>query len=190
MLLTNKNFDTILMPISSRYIGNIPTNIPMPFNIPLQVVRMPISKSQQIDTTDNNEEKIPSPTRIALNYTTKSNDMTTDNNTASRIHRVLLKLTYIDDLKNSREIIVNGPLKIRPTQIEESSNQGNNPSAFLVVAVIIAIGITSVITIRWTGSERNMNLVSKTYNISSRMEVTDSTHQSGEKKEGAPFSQM
>lgn len=190
---SNYKLATILIPISSQYLGNIATNSPKPFNISLQAVPVPISKSQQ-QNTDKNEEKIPSLTGIALNSSAmKSYGMTTENNIAPGIYPVLLKVTYIDDLKNSHEVIVDSPLQIKPTQPEGSSNQGNDLFAILIAAVFIAIGVAAIFIRKW--SERNENPVLKTYKkILSRMTtmrvkaVIDSAHPPDEKKEGAPFS--
>ena len=198
---SNKNLATILIPSSSQYLGSIAPNSPMPFNIPLQAVHVPITKSHQQNniTTDKNEEKIPSLTRIALNSPAmKSYGTGTGNNTAPGIYPVLLKITYIDDLKNSHGVIVDSPLQIKPTQPEGTSNQGNDLFGFLIGAFVIAIGVAAIFIRKWLRSERNENLVSKTYKkILSRMTtrrieggeaVIHTAHPPDEKKAGAPFS--
>ena len=44
---SNKNLTTILVPRSSQYLGNIVANSPVPFNIPLQIVQVPLGTAQQ-----------------------------------------------------------------------------------------------------------------------------------------------
>ena len=170
---SSKNLASILMPNSSQYVGNIATNSPVPFNIPLQTEQVSIAKGQQQNNTTTNKnvnEKIPSLTRIALNSSPiRSYQMGTDDNTAPRMYPVLLKITYSDDLKNGHEIVVNSLLQIKPQPPRESSNQGVALFGFLIGAA--AIGIVAISIRRRFKFRRNENLVSKMYNIPNRMMV-------------------
>ncbi|MDQ6668499.1 MAG: hypothetical protein M3Y53_09775 [Thermoproteota archaeon] len=202
--ISNKNLGTILMPNSSQYIGNIATNSPLSFNVPLQAVHVTMSKGHQqnnITTNKNIKEKIPSLIRIALNSSPmQSNGVGTDNNTTPRIYPVSFKITYSDNLKNIHEIVVNSPLQIKPQQSKGFPSQGDVLLGFLIGAVAIAIGIAVIFIRKWLKSSRNENLVSKTYNkIASRMTKTSAGVSEGvihnaqhpeEKKAGAPISPM
>jgi hypothetical protein len=191
---SSNKLTTILIPNSSQYLGNIATNSSKPFNIPLQAMNLPISKSQRQNgvSSDKNEETAPSLTRIALNSSADF-AMGIENNTAPGIYPVSLKITYYDDLKNSHDVIIDSPVQIKPIQPEGSFNQGNGLFAILIAAIIIAIGIAVIVIRKWPRYERNENLVSKTYKLLSRITtkikgVIGSAHPPDEKKEGAPFS--
>ena len=193
---SNNKLTTILIPSSSQYLGNIATNSSKQFNIPLQAMHVPISKSQQQNdiSSDKNEETVPSPIRIALNSSTMKS-FGLENNTAPGIYPVSLKITYYDDLKNSHDVIIDSPVLIKPIQTDGTSNQGNGLFAILIVAIIIAIGIAAILVRKWPRFERNENPVSKTYKLLSRITtktkgVIGSTHPPDEKKEGAPFSHI
>jgi hypothetical protein len=161
---SNKNLETILMPNSSQYLGNIGTNSPLSFNVPLQAVT--ISKGQQqnnITTNNNIKEKLPSLTRIALNSSPmRSNGAGTDNNTTPGIYPVSFKITYSDNLKNIHEIFVNSPLQVKPQQSKGSPSQGDGLLGFLIGVFVVAIGIGAILIRKWLKSSRNENLVSKT----------------------------
>jgi hypothetical protein len=198
---SHKNLGTILMPNSSQYLGNIGTNAPLSFNVPLQAVHVTISKGQQqnnFSTNKNIKEKIPSLTRIALNSPpVQSNGVGTDNNT-TQIYPVSFKITYSDNLKNIHEIVVNTPIQIKPQQSKGSPSQGEGLLGFLIGTVAIAIGIAMIFIRKWLKSSRSENFVSKTYKkISSRMTkrsagdsegVIHNAHPPEEKKAGAPIS--
>jgi hypothetical protein len=200
---SHKNLGTILMPNSSQYLGNIGTNAPLSFNVPLQAVHVTISKGQQqqnnISTNKYIKEKIPSLTRIALNSSlVQSNGVGTDNNTTPQIYPVSFKITYSDNLKNIHEIVVNTPIQITPQQSKDSPSQGEGLLGFLIGAVAIAIGIAMIFIRKWLKSSRSENFVSKTYKkISSRMTKRSAGDSEGvihnalppeEKKAGAPIS--
>ena len=199
---SHTNLGTILMPNSSQYLGNIGTNAPLSFNVPLQAVHVTISKGQQqnnISTNKNIKEKIPSLTRIALNSSpVQSNGVGTDNNTTPQIYPVSFKITYSDNLKNIHEIVVNTPIQIKPQQSKGSPSQGEGLLGFVIGAVAIAIGIAMIFIRKWLKSSRSENFVSKTYKkISSRMTKTSAEDSEGvihhahppeEKKAGAPIS--
>lgn len=197
---TNKNLTSILVPGSSQYLGNIATNSPIPFNIPLQAVQLPISKNQQHNNITSNEivkEKIPSQIRIALNSSPmQTYGVGTDNNTGTGIYPVSLKITYSDSLKNIHEIVVNSPLQIKSQQPEGSSDQV--VELFGTVIDAAAIGLAVIFIRKWLRSSRDENLVSKTYqkilgrSTKRRVEegeaVIHSAHPRDEKKTGAPIS--
>jgi hypothetical protein len=162
---SNKNLVTILTPASSQYLGNIATNSPLSFNIPLQAVHLTISKDQQQNnnTTNRNiKETIPSLTRIALNSTDMQSYGTgTDNNTTPGIYPVSFKITYSDNLKNIHDVVVISPLQIKPQQPEGSSNQVVELLGFVIGAA--SIGIAAIYIRKRLRSSRNENFVSKTY---------------------------
>jgi hypothetical protein len=183
---TNNNLATILIPTSSQYLGDIATNSLKSFNIPLQAAHVPPSKSrQQNNISTDKAEAIPYLTTIALNSSsTKSFGTGTENNTDPGIYRVLLKITYIDDLKNSHDLIVDSPLQIKPTQTEGSSNQGNDLLAILACGA--AIGIATIFIRKWLRSKGNENPISTTNDILS----TGIAHPPNGRKAGAPFSPL
>jgi hypothetical protein len=104
---SNTNLTIILMPNSSEYVGNIATNSPVPFNIPLQTVQLPTSGQHQQNTTTinkNPKESVPVPLTTAT-Y-----------NTAPGTYPVSLKITYRDDLKNTHQIVVNSTVSLLGVQ--------------------------------------------------------------------------
>jgi hypothetical protein len=197
---SNKNLETILMPNSSQYLGNIGTNSPLSYNVPLQAAT--ISKGQQennITTNNNIKEKLPSLTRIALNSSPmQSNGAGTDNNTTPGIYPVSFKITYSDNLKNIHEIVVNSPLQVKPQQSKGSPSQGDGLLGFLIGVFVVAIGIGAILIRKWLKSSRNEDLVSKTCRkIANGMTKTSagdseglvhSAHPPAETKTGAPIS--
>ena len=108
---SNKNLATILMPTSSQYLASIGPNLPVPFNIPLQAVHVPISKSQQQNSAGND------------NYTG-----------ALGAYPISLEITYTDNLKNIHNLIINntvnlpgiGPLT-QQAAVASNPLQGSNP---------------------------------------------------------------
>jgi hypothetical protein len=194
---SNNNLATILIPSSSQYLGDITTNSPKSFKIPLQAAKIPLQAAhvptksrQQNNISTDKAEAIPSLTTIALNSTsTKSFGTVAENNIYPGIYRVLLKITYIDDLKDSHDLIVDSPLQIKPTQMEGSSNQVNDLLAILVCGV--AIGIATIFIRKWLRSKGNENAISTTNDVLSRITtgraVTGISHTPDEKKAGAPF---
>ena len=90
------------------------TNSPVPFNIPLQLVQVPGGKATQQQNapfTNNNNSKgsIPPPlvTKTALAQSASRNFAGADNSIAPGTYPVSIKITYVDDLKNTRRVIVN-----------------------------------------------------------------------------------
>jgi len=197
---SNNNFGTILTPSSSQYLGNIATNLAIPFNVPLQALHVPILNNHELNkltTNKNVKERIPLLTRIALNSTDmNAYGMGRDNNTAPGIYPVSLKITYSDNLKNIHEIVVNSPLQIKPEQPEGSSSQVLELFGTLIVAA--AIGILLIFIRKWLKSSTNKNRISKIYRKvfsrtpKSRVEDGEAAVQSAnlrhEKKAGAPIS--
>ena len=121
---SNKNFTTILVPRSSQYLGNIATNSPVPFNIPLQIVQVPLGKAQQqqgVPPINNNNSRgsIPPP---LLTKTTL--DQSTRNFAGIGAYPVSIKITYVDDLKNTREVIVNRTVDVFGAQSSSTQQAG------------------------------------------------------------------
>ncbi|HET7149144.1 MAG TPA: hypothetical protein VFI73_11670 [Candidatus Nitrosopolaris sp.] len=193
---SNNNFGTILTPSSSQYLGNIATNLAMPFNVPLQAIHVPISKDQQqnkLTSINNVNEKSLSLNRIAMNSAdTQAYGMGTTNSTTTGIYPVLLMITYSDNLKNMHKIFVNSPVQIKPEQPEGSSIQVLKLFRFVIVAA--AIGIVLLFIRIWLKSSRNENRISKTYKqiftrttVDDREAVIHTAHLRDEKNAGAPF---
>jgi hypothetical protein len=133
---SNKNLTTILVPISSQYLGNIATNSPVPFSIPLQAVQLPGGKAQQQQNapfTNNNNPRgsIPPPllTTTALDQSTSRNFVGIDNNLAPGTYPVSIKITYVDDLKNTRQVIVNSTVNVFGAQSSLAQQAGGSATA-------------------------------------------------------------
>ena len=133
---SNKNLTTILVPSSSQYLGNIATNSPVPFNIPLQIVQVPEGKAQQQQNapfTNNNNSRgsIPPPllTKTALGQSTSTNFAGIDNNLAPGTYPVSIKITYVDDLKNTRQVIVNRTVDVFGAQSSLTQQAGGSATA-------------------------------------------------------------
>jgi len=118
---SNKNSGTILLPTSSQYLGNIAANSPVPFNIPLQIVSPGKSQQQQQDSPSSNNNSrgnIP-PSLLTTNTSNQSTDnniIGIDNNLPAGLYPVSIKITYIDDLKNPRQLIVNNTVNVIDAQ--------------------------------------------------------------------------
>ena len=104
-----KNFmTTLLLPISSQYIGDLAVNSPLSFRIPLKIVQVPTkAEGQNANSNLTQNATIVTPTMSSLSSDTY-HSMSIDNNTAAPgLYPVSLKITYSDDLKNSHELIIN-----------------------------------------------------------------------------------
>ena len=133
---SNKNLTTILVPSSSQYLGDIATNSPVPFNIPLQTVQVPGGKAQQQQNapfTNNNNSRgsIPPPllTTTALGQSASTNFAGIDNNLAPGTYPVSIKITYVDDLKNTRQVIVNSTVNVFGAQSSLAQQAGGSAAA-------------------------------------------------------------
>jgi hypothetical protein len=181
---SNNNIETILLPNSSKYIGNIAVNSPAPFSIPLTVAQAPIEKSQQdnngISINKNLKEKMPSLTRIAMNSSdVQSNSPRTNDKTAPGTYPVLLKLTFSDDLKNIHQIVLSNPVVIRPQQLIEPTFQG--VELFVILLGAAAAGGVTMILIRG-------RLKFNKKEIEDGSALIHSLHPLDGKKAGAPIS--
>jgi len=199
----NNNVETILMPNSSKYLGNLAVNSPAPFSIPLTLAQVPIAKSQQdnsgIATNKNMKEKMPSLTRIALNSSAvQSNSSRTDDKAAPDTYPVLLNITYSDDLKNIHQIVLSNPVVIRPQQQPvESPFQGGGLYVILIGAAA-AVGFAMILIRGRLKSNRKDNFVSEKIlegidhngkkGIEDSNSLINSPHPLDEKKAGAPIS--
>jgi hypothetical protein len=186
----NNNVETILMPNSSKYLGNIAVNSPAPFSIPLTLLQVPTAKSQQdnsgIATNKNMKEKMPSLTRIALNSSAvQSNSPRIDDITAPDTYPVLLNISYSDDLKNIHQIVLSNPVVIRPQQPVESHFQGGELYVILIGAAA-AVVFTMILIRERLKIIRKDTLVSKKILENSNTTI-HSPHPLDGKKVGAPF---
>jgi hypothetical protein len=99
--------------------------------------------------------------RIILNSSAvQSNSPRTDDKTAPDTYPVLLNITYIDDLKNMHQIVLNNPIVIRPQQPAESPFQGGELYVILIGAAA-AVGFTMILIRGRLKFNRKDNLVSK-----------------------------
>jgi predicted lipid-binding transport protein (Tim44 family) len=130
----DKNLTSILVPGSSQYLGNIATNSPVPFNIPLEIVQVPGGKTQKqqqqnasIVNNSNSRGTNPPPllSETTLGQSTGRNFSGTNNNISPGTYPVSIKITYVDDLKNTREAIVNSTINVFGAQ-SLSTQQGGS----------------------------------------------------------------
>jgi hypothetical protein len=133
---SNKNLTTTLVPSSSQYLGNIATNSPVPFNIPLQLVQVPGGKATQQQNapfTNNNNSKgsilPPLVTKTALAQSASRNFAGADNSIAPGTYPVSIKITYVDDLKNTRQVIVNSTVNVFGAQSSLTQQAGGSATA-------------------------------------------------------------
>jgi hypothetical protein len=105
-----------ILPISSDYLGSIPVNTPMPFNIPLKILEQTPTKTmpQKFNpATNTNKENtsLTTMTEHAANCSSSSDGTAyrteRDNNTAANLYPISIKIMYTDDLKNNHELVVN-----------------------------------------------------------------------------------
>jgi hypothetical protein len=132
----DKNLTSILVPGSSQYLGNIATNSPVPFNIPLEIVQGPGGKAQQqqqqqqnASIANNNNSRGSNPPALlsetTLGQSTGRNFSATNNNISPGTYPVSIKITYVDDLKNTRELIANSTINVFGAQ-SLSTQQGGS----------------------------------------------------------------
>jgi hypothetical protein len=113
---SNKNSGTILLPTSSQYLGNIAANSPVPFNIPLQIVSPGKQRQDSSSSNNNSTGNIPPLTTNTSNQSTNNNIIGINNNLPAGLYPVSIKITYIDDLKNTRQLIVNNTVNVIDAQ--------------------------------------------------------------------------
>ena len=121
---SNKNLTTILVPRSSQYLGNIAANSPVPFNIPLQIVQVPLGTAQQqqsAPSTNNSNLRgnIPPPLLAKT-----ASDQSTRNFAGIGTYPVSIKITYVDDLKNTLDVIVNSTVNVFSAQSSSTQQAG------------------------------------------------------------------
>ncbi|MGB7953755.1 MAG: hypothetical protein WCF23_07220 [Candidatus Nitrosopolaris sp.] len=145
-----KNLTTILVPSSSQYLGNIATNSPVPFNIPLHTVQAPGGKAQQQESapfTNNNNSRgsIPSPllTTAASGQSASTNFAGIDNNLAPGTYPVSIKITYVDDLKNARQVIVNSTVDVFGAQPSLAQQAGGSATVTAATDPLLGSQVTS-----------------------------------------------
>ncbi len=105
-----------LLPLSSDYLGNIPANSPVPFNIPLKIIKQPnrvVEQQKNINTLINKVgDQSPSET-VVQNGAGILNERPIANLQSGNkpiLYPVALNITYSDDLKNSHQLIINKTL--------------------------------------------------------------------------------
>jgi hypothetical protein len=145
-----KNLTTILVPSTSQYLGNIATNSPVPFNIPLHTVQAPGGNAQQQQSapfTNNNNSggSIPPPllTTAALGQSASTNFAGIDNDLAPRTYPVSIKITYVDDLKNARQVIVNSTVDVFGAQPSLAQQAGGSPTVTAATDPLLGSQVTS-----------------------------------------------
>jgi hypothetical protein len=143
-----KNLTTILG--SSQYLGNMATNSPVPFNIPLHIVQAPEGKAQQQQSapfTNNNNSRgsIPPPllTTAASGQSASTNFAGIDNNLAPGTYPVSIKITYVDDLKNARQVIVNSTVDVFGAQPSLAQQAGGSPTVTAATDPLLGSQVTS-----------------------------------------------
>ena len=105
-----------ILPLSSDYLGNIPANSPVPFNIPLKIIQQPnrvVEQQKNINTLINKVGDRSSSETVAQNPTGILNDQQIANLQSGNepiLYPVALNITYSDDLKNSHQLIINKTL--------------------------------------------------------------------------------
>lgn len=105
-----------ILPLSSDYLGNIPANSPVPFNIPLKIIQQPnrvVEQQKNINTLINKVGDQSSSETVAQNPTGILNDQQIANLQSGNepiLYPVALNITYSDDLKNSHQLIINKTL--------------------------------------------------------------------------------
>ena len=114
----SKQFSITLSPTSSQYLGNIAVNSPVPFNIPLQAVSSP--KAQTLNNPPQNTPSgrtfTPPFAKASLEQPSDSNVTGASNSPPPGTYPVSLRVTYVDDLKNTRQTIVNSSVIVPNTQ--------------------------------------------------------------------------
>jgi hypothetical protein len=115
---SSRQLSSILLPTSSQYLGNIAVNSPVPFNIPLQAISSP--QAQNL----NNPSSVPSGrtftpafAKTVLEQPNAANLTGISNTPFPGIYPVSIRVTYVDDLKNTRQAIINGSVNVPNTQL-------------------------------------------------------------------------
>ena len=106
----------VILPLSSDYLGSIPANTPVPFNIPLKITQQPtrINEQQnninarinQIGAQSTSENVVQDSSVIPK----KLPDPNLQSENRPILYPVALNITYSDDLKNDHQLIVNKTL--------------------------------------------------------------------------------
>jgi hypothetical protein len=128
---SSRQLGSILSPTSSEYLGNIAVNSPVPFNIPLQAVSS--LKAQTLNSPPQNTPSgrtFPPPfTKTALEQPNNSNLTGTGNSPLSGTYLVSIRVTYVDDLKNTRQTTIIGTVNVpntRPGSIAAATTDSNS----------------------------------------------------------------
>jgi hypothetical protein len=104
-----------IFPLSSDYLGSIPANSPIPFNIPLKIIQQPnrvVEEQRNINTLVNevdqshSENIVQNPARLI----SKQQIANLQSGNEPVLYPVTLNITYSDDLKNSHKLIINKTL--------------------------------------------------------------------------------
>jgi hypothetical protein len=100
-------------------LGNIAVNSPVPFNIPLQAVSSSKAQPMNSHTGNTPSERTTTPpfTKTAMEQPSDANVTGTDNSQLPGTYPVSIRLTYVDDLKNTRQTIINGSVNVPDTQL-------------------------------------------------------------------------
>ncbi len=104
-----------ILPVSSDYLGSIPANSPVPFNIPLRINKQPDRLSAQqnnINTLIRDNGVQESKNTIEKSTAYLNEPQLTNVQAAGQplLYPVALNITYSDDLKNAHQLIINRTL--------------------------------------------------------------------------------
>ncbi len=119
---SSRQLSGILLPTSSQYLGNIAVNSPVPFNIPLQAISSP--KAQNLNSPSSlpsGRTFTPAFAKTVLEQPNDASVTGTSNTPAPGTYPVSIRVTYVDDLKNTRQSIINGSVNVPNMQLGSSA---------------------------------------------------------------------
>jgi hypothetical protein len=191
----NTNPETILMPNSTEYLGNIISSSPHSFSVPLQAVHPLVDRSSsqsKLTAYESAKEKSAFETNVADNSPGMQPSAlgAVNNIPVTGTYPLLLKITYSDNLKNIHQLVFTSPLEIEPKQPQNSS-----PWLVILFGLLIAVMAAGIIMLLRLPKERRkafttayMKLVStiKQPTIKRESMETSTVAEQG-KRDGAPF---
>ncbi|HEY7083033.1 MAG TPA: hypothetical protein VH500_25350, partial [Nitrososphaeraceae archaeon] len=101
-----------ILPLSSDYLGSIPANSPIPFNIPLKIIKQQnrVSEDQNSINTLIRDNGVQRDSQNTLEKSTGSLNVPKPTIVQSEsqplLYPVALNITYSDDLKNPHQLII------------------------------------------------------------------------------------
>lgn len=188
------NPETFLTSNSTRYLGNIVSNFPHSFSVPLQAVHPLVARSpslSKLTVYETAKDKSAFQTKVGDNYSVvQFGGLGTADIPVTGTYPVLLKITYSDSLKNIHQLEVTSPLEIEPKRPQASAPW----SGILFGLFISAIAGGIYLFLRLTKDRRKafttayMKLMStiKLPTLESESMKTSAIAKQG-KRNGAPF---